>query len=102
MKESRLPYAIIGCGGIARAHLNGLRLLREAGLHKVDLVAVCDVVAENARSFADQAEAFLGRQPQVFTDWDKFFQTYGYVAINDCTPTFQHHLVSLADRKSVV
>lgn len=100
MKDNKLPYSIIGCGTIARAHLEGLRLLQMAGLQDFDLVAVCDVNAENAHALANQAAAFLGKKPAVFTDWEKLFQTQQLVAVNDCTPTFQHHIITRAALES--
>lgn len=49
---------LIGCGGIANAHANGV-----AALPAVSLVACCDVTTERAQAYADRYDV-----PQSFTD----------------------------------
>jgi predicted dehydrogenase len=44
---------LIGCGFIGRLHSRALRGLIRRGLVDVEYAAVCDVVEERARSFAD-------------------------------------------------
>jgi predicted dehydrogenase len=47
-------------------HIRGLRKLVDIGAQPWDLVAVCDVMPENAAKAADLAEELLGRRPQMF------------------------------------
>jgi predicted dehydrogenase len=69
-KEATLaiPIAIVGCGGMGGRHLLGIKELYDSGLGNVRLEAVCDLRRDNAEHLADQAEALLGRRPEVFDD----------------------------------
>jgi predicted dehydrogenase len=49
--------AIIGCGGITSAHLNGIRILQEAGLDDVRVTALCSRDPENAARYNNRADA---------------------------------------------
>ncbi len=61
--NDRLQSALIGCGGIGRAHLNTLLALQEPDA--IDLVALCDVYDTRAKYFAEIAAA-SGAQPAVY------------------------------------
>jgi predicted dehydrogenase len=63
-----VKYAAIGCGGMGRRHLRGMAALQGASFCNMELVAACDVKREQAELLAGEAEALLGRRPQVFTD----------------------------------
>jgi predicted dehydrogenase len=62
-----LSLAILGCGGMGRRHLNGLRKLLQAERQRFELVAVCDVIPEAAGAMAALAEEMLGSRPAEFT-----------------------------------
>ncbi len=64
-----IRHAIIGCGGISRAHLRGLKTLKDEGLDKIELTALCDVDESRVRAFAEEAREQLGARPQCFTDY---------------------------------
>ena len=51
-----IPLAIVGCGGMGCRHLLGLKELAGSGLCNLELVAVCDLRADNAERLADDAE----------------------------------------------
>lgn len=61
-----LALALVGCGGMGRRHINGLHKLQEIGAQRWELVAVCDVIPENALRAANLAEDLLGKRPMVF------------------------------------
>jgi predicted dehydrogenase len=65
---TRIPLAIVGCGGMGGRHLLGLRELYHTDMCNVELVAACDLRADNAERLADDAEKLLGRRPLVFGD----------------------------------
>jgi predicted dehydrogenase len=60
---------LVGCGGMGRRHVLGMRKLQAVGRMNFDLVAVCDIVPENGKRLGAQAEELLGRRPQQFTDF---------------------------------
>mgnify|MGYP005849574215 CR=1 FL=1 len=65
---TRIPLAIVGCGGMGGRHLLGLKELYDSGMANVELVAACDLRRDNAEHFADEAERLLGARPAVFAD----------------------------------
>jgi len=65
-----LALALVGCGGMGCRHIRGLQKLREIGAQSWDLVAVCDVVPENATRAADLAESLLGKRPEMLSSVD--------------------------------
>ena len=64
-----LQLGFIGCGGISRAHFDGLVELRQAGHDRFHLSAVCDVDRARAEALADRAAEALGTRPAVYDDY---------------------------------
>ncbi len=60
---------LVGCGGMGRRHVLGMKRLQSVGKMAFDLVAICDILPENGKQMADQAEELLGKRPQQFTDF---------------------------------
>jgi predicted dehydrogenase len=88
--------AIVGCGGMGRRHLAGLAELVRADPAIVELVAVCDLNERNAQDLADEAQAYLGRRPAVFTDAARMTrETDGLEAADCTTDTGSHHRVAV-------
>ena len=63
---SALRIGLVGCGGMGRRHLDGYRLLRDAGGRSFEIAAVCDPEPRAAAAAAAFAEAVLGTRPVVF------------------------------------
>ena len=84
MKEKELKIGIIGCGGIARAHINGY-----AQNGNVELVAFCDVRKDNAQQRANE---FKGRS---YTDYKKMIEEEELDGISICTPPFTHKEIAV-------
>ncbi len=61
---------LVGCGGMGRRHVLGMKKLQAVGHLNFDLVAVCDIFPANGEKLADQAGELLGKRPQVFTDFE--------------------------------
>lgn len=61
----RVPYCLVGCGGMGSRHLRGVAALDRVGLRNVELVAVCDLDEANALRVAADAEKLLGHRPTV-------------------------------------
>ena len=50
----RLQLDLIGCGGMAGAHVRGLEELWKAGIRDIQVVACCDLVEEQAQQRAHE------------------------------------------------
>src|SRR5713101_6691455 len=60
---------LIGCGGMGRRHVLGMKRLQAVGRKQFDLAAICDIFPENGKRLGDQAEELLGKRPQQFNDF---------------------------------
>lgn len=90
--SDRLNTAIIGCGGIARAHLAAL-----LGMSKTDnvrVVAVCDVYETRARAFQDQIWR-VGGNPSFYKDYRKLLEHKGLDYVVVATPEHWHARLTL-------
>lgn len=89
---SKIPLAIVGCGGMGHRHMYGLAELHRAGLNQFDLIGACDPVLENAESLADQAAEHFGKRPTVVGKMDELV-ALGVKAVDiTTTPRFHHSL----------
>ena len=53
MTQSRLKLALIGCGGIAQAHWQGIKQIAT----RIDVTTVVDTNSTNAKAMAEQTGA---------------------------------------------
>ncbi|MEH7480975.1 Gfo/Idh/MocA family oxidoreductase [Neobacillus drentensis] len=82
---SKLKVGVIGCGSIAK-----FRHLPEYKLNKtVEIVAVCDLVAERAEKMAEEYGA------KAFTDYKEVLKLDDIDAISVCLPNYLHAPVSI-------
>ena len=89
---SKIPLAIVGCGGMGHRHMYGLAELHRAGLNQFELIGACDPVLENAESLADQAAERFGKRPTVVAKMDELV-ALGVKAVDiTTTPRFHHAL----------
>jgi len=63
-----LSFALVGCGGMGRRHILGMKKLQAVNRLPFDLVAVCDIFGENAERAANLAGDLLGKRPQIFNN----------------------------------
>ena len=91
----KVKTAIVGCGGISRAHVNGLSQLHGADASCVDIVATCDLVGDLARERAVQISDFQGGAPKVYTDLDEMLEKESPEAVDICTEHRSHHKIAL-------
>jgi predicted dehydrogenase len=75
---------LIGCGGIATAHLRGYQALPELGR----VVAACDTVADSARKRAEETGA------EAFTDYRAVLARPDIEAVDLCLPHDLHEPVA--------
>jgi predicted dehydrogenase len=89
---SKIPLAIVGCGGMGHRHMYGLAELHRAGLNRFELIGACDPVRDNAESLADQAAEHFGRRPTVVSKIEEL-APLGVAAVDiTTTPRFHHSL----------
>ncbi|TET99409.1 MAG: Gfo/Idh/MocA family oxidoreductase [Dehalococcoidia bacterium] len=82
---SPLRVGLIGCGFIGRFHSRALRGLIRRGLVDAEYAAVCDVVEERTRSFADIAGV-----PIVTADPTEVIDSPDIDVVYICVPTAGH------------
>lgn len=89
-----LSIAIVGCGGIANAHVNGYRDLYARGLRVFDIKAVCDISKENAEAKAESVGGFQKRRPEIYGDLEDMLKEEDVDAADICLPHNVHHNVA--------
>lgn len=114
-----IRIGIIGCGRILAAHLEGYRLLREAGVDNFEITALCSRKAEDAQSYVKRGEGPPQRTPvsdipgdplavgpeylsdfqpdtevDVYTDYRDLIASDRVDAINDFTIHSLHHQIA--------
>ncbi len=87
-----IRVAIIGCGGMARGHLNAYLRIQEIVPGKVELVAMCDPVRKNAEDFASRVKDATGKTPVVYEDTDAMLAAEDLDGADICTPHCYHHV----------
>ena len=66
MAKDVINLAIVGCGGIAGAHLNGYDNLIKAGYDRFRFAAVVDPNEGNTAKFQERIKAMTGEAPPAF------------------------------------
>jgi len=114
-----IRIGIVGCGRILAAHLEGYKLLREAGVDGFEITALCSRISEDAQSYIKRGEGPPQRKPvsdiagdplavgdqylsdfqpdtevEVYTDYREMIE-YGKIdAVNDFTIHSLHHRIA--------
>src|SRR5262249_16012725 len=116
-----IRIGIDGCGRILAAHLQGYRLLREAGVDDFRITALCARKADDARMYVRRGSGppqsppvraiprdplSIGDEylsdfqsdigPEVFTDYREMIASGVVDAVNDFTTHALHHQVAAA------
>lgn len=93
----RVALALVGCGGMAGAHVQGLEDLWRAGERRIQVVACCDVVKERAEERARAIAKFQRRRPAVYTDVEQMLKRSKSIeAVDICALHSQHHRLAAA------
>jgi predicted dehydrogenase len=93
---AKVSLAVVGCGGIAGAHLDGWKEIHGKEPELAEIVAVCDSVRPAAERYADRVAEFQGRRPEVYDDVAAMLRAGRVQAADICTPHYLHHRVALA------
>ncbi len=90
-----IKLALIGCGGISKAHVRGYKDLFDRGCRDFEISACMDVNAEAAEARAEEIAAYQGSKPAVFTELDALIGQEVAQAADVCVPHCFHHLVGI-------
>ena len=81
----KLKVGVIGCGSIARRR----HLIEYEANSNVEIIAVCDIVADRAEEMATEYNA------KAFVDYKELLATEGLDAVSVCLPNYLHAPVSI-------
>jgi UDP-N-acetyl-2-amino-2-deoxyglucuronate dehydrogenase len=90
-----VKLALIGCGGISRAHIRGYKDLYDRGCREFEVTACCDVQAESAAIRANEIAEFQGSKPKVYSDVQDLLRSGAADAADICVPHCFHHSVAI-------
>ena len=92
----RIKLALVGCGGIMKAHYRGMERLKKAGIDQFEVIAACDTVEDNAKELATMFGQFQGSAPAVYTDCRDMLEKAPEIeAVDICTLHSEHHTVAI-------
>ncbi len=84
-----LRVAIVGTGGIARLHIEGLKTFPE----RVKVVALCDIYPDKAKAFAEKHGI---EDAAIFDDHEKMLASGIKIdAVHVCTPPYVHAQIAI-------
>lgn len=95
MKKGLINLAMVGCGGIAGAHLNGYENLLQAGEKRFGFTAVVDPNPANTAKFQDRIEQMTGSRPAAYSSVPEMLQAGGVDGADICTPHAMHHTAAI-------
>ncbi len=90
--NNRLHTALIGCGGMGRAHLNALLSMKNE--ENVDIDLVCDVYQTRAQAFADLVRN-EGGSPRVVVHHEDVLDASGLDYVTIVVPEHNHAHIAL-------
>jgi len=90
----KLNIALVGCGGIANAHIEGYQDLYARGLRVFELKALCDISIDNAKSKAKIIQSFQDSKPTVYSNLNRMLREESLDAVDICLPHHIHHTVA--------
>lgn len=93
--KDQIKLAMVGCGGIAGAHLNGYENLVKAGYDRFRFEAVVDPREENTVRFQDRIEAMTGVRPKAFPTVEAMLKGAKVDGADICTPHAMHHSAAI-------
>jgi predicted dehydrogenase len=91
----KIRLALVGCGGMAGAHLHSCKELKRKGIDIFDLVSVCDPVLERAEGFAKQiAEFQASPKATVYASLEEMLDKERLDAVDTSSPHHLHHVIA--------
>ncbi len=96
MSRDPIRLAIVGCGGMARAHLRGYAAIKHEEPDLFQLVAVCDPLKDRAQAFSEEAASWQSDPPKVHTKLETMLKRAAPNAVDFVTPHSLHHVQGIA------
>ena len=94
-KGEVVRLAMVGCGGMAGAHLRGYEELLEKGETRFRIVAAVDEVPERAEDFAARIKGFAGWEVNTYTSVAELLAGEDALDGADiCSPHGLHHVLA--------
>jgi predicted dehydrogenase len=90
-----ITLALIGCGGIARRHVQAMKELHERGRGDFAVAAVCDANQAAAQETANLFDELFGLRPAVYTDHRAVIAAGAVDAVDLCLPHGLHHGIAI-------
>lgn len=90
-----ITLALIGCGGIARRHVQAMKELHERGRGDFSVAAVCDANQPAAEETAKLLEELFSQRPAVYTDHQALIAAGGVDGVDLCLPHGLHHGIAI-------
>ncbi|MEM2848918.1 MAG: Gfo/Idh/MocA family oxidoreductase, partial [Candidatus Bathyarchaeia archaeon] len=95
-----LRLAIVGCGGMAEAHLRAYVAIKQREPEKLEFTAMCDPVLASAEKFANIAAQSQNFKPRVYSSVEDMLSKESLDAVDICTPHSEHHKAAIACLKA--
>jgi predicted dehydrogenase len=93
-KDKVINLAMVGCGGMAGAHLNGYQELLNKGETRFRIVAAVDEVLDRAKGFAGRIEGFSGQKVNAYKNVAQLLNGEKNLDGADiCSPHGLHHVL---------
>lgn len=96
-----IRLAIVGCGLMAANHLRGYQEIKGKDSELFDIVSVCDMYGEKAKSFASKVGEFQS-MPQTYTHLPTMLKDEDIDAVDIITTHSDHHVSTIACLESGV
>ncbi len=93
--SEQVKLAMVGCGGIAGAHVTAYEKLIKAGYDKVNIVAVCDTNEKNAKAMAERLAESVGVRPNAYATVEEMLKAETLDGADICTPHAFHHTAAI-------
>ena len=94
-KQKVINLAMVGCGGMAGAHLNGYQELLQRGEKRFRIVAAVDAALDRARGFAERIEGFAGWPVNTYASVEQLLNSEKDLDGADiCSPHGLHHVLA--------
>jgi predicted dehydrogenase len=95
MAKDVINLAMVGCGGIAGAHLNAYDNLVKAGYDRFRFAAVVDPNKSNIEKFQLRIREMTGETPEGFACVEDMLKAVKIDGADICTPHALHHSAAI-------
>ncbi len=92
---NQVQLALVGCGGIAGAHLNGYEKLLQAGYDQFQFTAMVDSDLSRAAAMAERWGTISGVTPAIYASVEEMLREARPDGADICTPHAFHHTAAL-------